>query len=78
MSEFKIPVSFGNKSKLFATRIGKFKGAAISKDSKKTPILLKNVKYVPCLDFNVFSITKAMKVFELKGTKDQPTLRYKN
>ena len=48
------------------------------KDSKNIPILLNNVKYVPGLHCNLLSLSKAMKVFELKGTEDQLTLRYKN
>ena len=51
---------------------------AISKDSKKNPILLNNVKYVSGLYFNLLSLSKAMKVFELKGTEDQHNLRYNN
>ena len=44
--ECKIPAQFGNKSKLYATKVGKFRGVAISKDGKNTPILLNEVKYV--------------------------------
>ena len=56
--ECKIPVRFGNKSELFATRVGKFKGVAILKDSKRTPNLLHNVKYVPDLHYNLLSLSK--------------------
>ena len=43
----KIPVCFGNKSELYATKAGKFRGIAISKNSKKTPILLNDVENIP-------------------------------
>ena len=76
--EYKIPVQFGNKRKLNATKFMKFRGFSISKDGKKTPILLNNVKYVPGLHCNLLSLSKAMKVFELKGTADQLTLKYNN
>ena len=49
----KIPVCFGNKNKLYATKVGKFRGITISKDGKKTPVLLNDVKYVPGLHCNV-------------------------
>ena len=60
------------------TKVRKVRGLSISKDSKKTPILFNDVKYVPGLHCNFLSLSKAMKVFELKGTADQLTLKYKN
>ena len=78
IKNYKIPVCFGNKSKLYATKVGKFRGIAISKDGKKTPILLNDVKYVPDLHCSLLRLSKAMKEFELKGTADQLTLTYKN
>ena len=69
----KIPVRFGNKSKLYATKADKFRGIVISKDSKKTPILPNDMKYVPGLHCNLLSLRQVMKVFELKGTVDQLT-----
>ena len=51
---------------------------AILKGSKKTPILLNNVEYVPGLHCNLLSLSKSITIFELKGTEDQLTLRYKN
>ena len=41
-------------------------------------MILNNVKYVLDLHFNLLTLSKAMKVFELKGMEDQLTLRYKN
>ena len=76
--ECKIPVQFGNKSKLYPTKVGKCRGVAISKDGKKTPILRNDVKYLPGLHYNLLSLSKAKKVFELKGASDQLTLNYKN
>ena len=62
IKDYKIHVCFGNKSKLYATKVGKFRDIAISKDGKKTPILLNGVKYVPGLHCNLLSSSKAMKV----------------
>ena len=75
LKEWKIPVRFGNKSKLYATKIGKFKGVAVSKTGKKTPILLHNIKFVPGLHCNLLSLRKAMKVFELSGKDNQLKLK---
>ena len=58
IKDCKIPVCFGNKSELYATKVGKFRGMAISKDSKKTPILLNGVKYVPGLHCNLLNLSK--------------------
>ena len=69
--EYKIPVWFGNKSKLYTPKVGKFRGVAISKDSKKD-------SYVPGLHCNLLNLSKAMNIFELKGTADQIILKHKN
>ena len=69
---------FGNKSELFATKVGKFRGVAVSKSRKKTPVLFYNVKYVSGLHCNLLSLSKAMQVFELSGKDDQLKLKLKN
>ena len=78
MKDCRIPVRFGNKSELFATKVEKFRGVAVSKNRKKTPILLYDVKYVPGLHCNLLSLSKAMKVFELSGKDNQLKLKFKN
>ena len=67
IKNYKILVHFGNKSKLYATKVGKFRGIVISKYVKKTPILFNDVKCVPGLHCNLLRLSKAIKVFELKG-----------
>ena len=49
LKDYKTLLQFGNENKLYATKKGKFKGVAMSKSRKKTPILLNNVKFVPGL-----------------------------
>ena len=44
MKDCRIPVQFGNKIELFATKTGKFSGFAVSKTGKKMPILLSHFK----------------------------------
>ena len=77
MKDFKILVCFGNKSELYATKIRKFQGVAVSKSGKKTPILLNNFKFVPGLHCNLLSLSKAMKIFELSGKDNQLKLKFK-
>ena len=73
----KISVRFGNKSELYATKIGKFKGVAVSSSRKKTPILMNDAKFVTGLHCNLFSISKAMNVFEISGKDNQLKLKFK-
>ena len=47
-----------SKPALSATKIGKFRGVAVSKNGKKTPILLYDVKYVPGIHCNLLSLSK--------------------
>ena len=78
LKDCKMLVWFGNKSELYATKIGKFKGIAVCKSRKKTPILLNNVKFVTGLYCILLGLSKAMNFFELSGKYDQLKLNLKN
>ena len=70
MKDCRIPVCFGNKSELFATKVGKFRGVAVSKNGKKTPILLYDVKYVPGLHCNLLDNQLKLKFKNLEYSFD--------
>lgn len=53
-------IVFGNGQRLKAECFGDKRGIVAQKDGSQVPILLKNVKYVPQLCFNLFSITAAL------------------
>ena len=53
-------IVFGNGQQLKAESIGDKRGLLVQKDGTRTPILLKNVKYVPQLYCNLLSITAAL------------------
>ena len=62
-------IVFGNGQRLKATYIGEKAGRVIQKNGKTVPILMKNVKYVPDLYCNLFSISAALKEgYYLEGT----------
>ena len=54
-------IMFGNGQRLKAEFIGDKKGTMIQKNGAGVPIFMKNVKYVPQLYCNFFSITAALK-----------------
>ena len=54
-------VIFGNGQRLKSTHIGEKHGVVIQKDGTKTRIKMKNVKVVPDLFCNLFSISAALK-----------------
>ena len=61
-------IVFGNGQRLKADFIGDKKGTVIQKNGARVPILMKNVKYVPQLYCNLFSITAALREgSELRG-----------
>ena len=61
-------IVFGNGQRLKAEFIGDKKGTVIQKNGARVPILMKNVKYVPQLYCNLFSITAALREgSELRG-----------
>ena len=53
-------IVFGNGQRLKAECIGDKRGLVVQKDRSKSPILMKNVKCVPQLYCNLFSITAAL------------------
>ena len=53
-------IVFGNGQRLKAEYIGDKRGLVVQKDGSKAPILMRNVKYVPQLYCNLFSITAAL------------------
>jgi hypothetical protein len=56
-----LPVKIGNGKALMATKIDKLKRTIIQKDGKTVDVILTEVKYVPDLWINLFSIGKALK-----------------
>ena len=54
-------IVFGNGQRLKTVYIGDKKGIIIQKNGARVPILMKNVKYVPHLYCNLFSISAALK-----------------
>ena len=78
LKDCKTLVQFGNKSKRYATKIGKFKDIAVSKSGEKTPILLNDVKFTPYLHYNLLSLSKEMKVFKQSRKDDQLKLILKS
>ena len=54
-------IVFGNGQRLSAECIGEKRGVVVHKNGTKVPILMKNVKYVPLMYCNLFSITAALK-----------------
>jgi Reverse transcriptase (RNA-dependent DNA polymerase)/gag-polypeptide of LTR copia-type len=59
--EYKGNVKIGDGSIVKSTLVGDYKCMAIDSDGKQTEFTLRNVKVVPSLWCNLFSITKAMK-----------------
>ena len=61
-------IVFGNGQRLKSEFIEDRKGTVIQKNGARVPILMKNVKYLPHLYCNLFSITAALKeVSKLEG-----------
>ena len=54
-------IVFWNGQRIKVEFIGDKKGTVIQKNGERVPILMKNVKYVPQLYCNLFSITAALK-----------------
>jgi hypothetical protein len=55
------PIKIGNGQMMMATHIGKKRMRIISKGGVHTEVVLHNVKYVPKLWVNLFSLTQALK-----------------
>ena len=53
-------VTVGNNENVKATMIGKWRGVVTQRDGTKQKIVLQNVKYVPDLCTNLFSITQCL------------------
>ena len=64
-------IVFGNGQRLKATYIGEKAGSVIQKNGETVPILIKNVKYVPDLYCNLFSISAMLKKRILLGRNSQ-------
>ena len=72
-------VTFGDSKRLEVTKIGTKQGIVIQKNGTVRNIEIKNVKYVPDMYCNLFSITSAMKQgFTLIGNKNSLTMKKKN
>ena len=62
-------IVFGNGQRLKVTYIGEKAGSVIQKDGTRVPILMKNVKFVPDLYCNLFSISAVLREgYYLEGT----------
>ena len=72
-------IVFGNGQRLKATYVGDKKGIVVQRDGTKKVILMKNVKYVPELYCNLFSISAALKEgCTLEGDKDSIKINNSN
>jgi hypothetical protein len=60
LEDHRVPVTVGNKSKIYSEKRGKYKGKIVQKDGTTMELSLKDVLYVPGLLVNLFSITKAI------------------
>ena len=66
-------IVFGNGQRLKAECIGDKRGLVVQKDGSKAPILMRNVKYVPQLYCNLFSITAALRSEEHTSELQSPS-----
>ena len=65
-------VIFGNGQRLQSTQVEDKYGTAVQKDGMRTSIIIKDVKYVPELFYNLFSILMALRNgCTLEGSKDR-------
>ena len=65
-----IEVTIGDGFKMKATKQGKMKGEVLSNNGNTETVTMVDVKYVPALWCNLFSLTKAMDLgFQLSGNK---------
>lgn len=60
LEDYQVPVTVGNKMKLYSEKRGKYKGLVTQANGTTMEMGLKNVLYVPGLLYNLFSITKAI------------------
>ena len=72
-------IKIENRKTVMSIKKGTFEGMAVSKDSKKTMIQLKNVRYVPDMFCKLISLTQAMRSgYNVLGKKDKITLSQGN
>ena len=76
MREIKSWIIFGNGQRLQSTHVGDKHGTAVQKDGMRTSIFIKDVKYVPELFCNLFSIPMALRnECTLEGSKDSLVIK---
>ena len=72
-------IVFGNGQRLKAVYVGDKRGTVVQKDGTKKSILMKNVKYVPEMYCNLFSISAALKEgCTLEGSKNNLKINSSN
>ena len=79
LRESKSYVTFGDSKRLKVSKIGTKHGVAVQKNGEIKKIAIRNVKYVPDLYCNLFSLTSAMRQgYELIGSKMTLTMKKRN
>ena len=79
MRPIKSWIIFGNGQRLQSTHVGDKHGTALQKDGMRTSITIKDVKYVPELFCNLFSIPMALRNgCTLEGSKDRLIIKKDN
>jgi hypothetical protein len=61
VEEIKVSITVGNDKSMMATKVGRMKWQVIQLDGSELDIILHEVKFVPELWINLFSINKALK-----------------
>ena len=72
-------LKFGDSKKLQVQKIGTKQGIVVQKDDTLKRIEIRNVKYIPEMYCNLFSLTAAMtQGFSLEGLRKQLMIRKRN